>query len=261
MKKLLLAIIIFVIFISFATPASAGNPPPPFDIRIKGEEELSEARKMVEADREDFFDYLIRTRKSVNYTSRRDIINLLEIFDSLPPYTSEIQFEYIRNLFSTKITYIVFSTDIGERYSFRYIEEYIDREHLKFLFELDMNFENRVKVYSSADSKDFALNWRGDITFIMDIDDFILRVTYNRGENNEHILSVNPEEMFKFLYGVEPWVDEPEPEPLTTADALIILQAAVGLATLSDEDIARFGIDDTPTTADALRVLRLAVGL
>jgi hypothetical protein len=48
---------------------------------------------------------------------------------------------------------------------------------------------------------------------------------------------------------------------LTTADALMILKAATGLATLTDAEKVRFGISGEPTTADALRILRIAVGL
>jgi hypothetical protein len=47
----------------------------------------------------------------------------------------------------------------------------------------------------------------------------------------------------------------------TTADALIILQAAAGLIELNEWQIVRFEIDGEPTTADALRILRLVAGL
>jgi hypothetical protein len=47
----------------------------------------------------------------------------------------------------------------------------------------------------------------------------------------------------------------------TTADALAVLRASVGLSTLSAADAAKFGISGTPTTADALKILRISVGL
>jgi hypothetical protein len=47
----------------------------------------------------------------------------------------------------------------------------------------------------------------------------------------------------------------------TTADALAILRASVGLSALSAEQSAKFGISGNPTTADALKILRQSVGL
>jgi hypothetical protein len=49
--------------------------------------------------------------------------------------------------------------------------------------------------------------------------------------------------------------------PLTTADALTVLRAAVGLSSLSAEQLTRYSITGTPATSDALRILRIAVGL
>jgi uncharacterized lipoprotein YddW (UPF0748 family) len=49
----------------------------------------------------------------------------------------------------------------------------------------------------------------------------------------------------------------------TTADALLVLRASVGLVVLTSEEAEKFGInaDEPPTTANALAVLRIAVGL
>jgi uncharacterized protein (DUF2141 family) len=48
---------------------------------------------------------------------------------------------------------------------------------------------------------------------------------------------------------------------LTTADALTVLRAAVGLTALTSAQRTRFSITGTPATSDALRILRTAVGL
>jgi hypothetical protein len=47
----------------------------------------------------------------------------------------------------------------------------------------------------------------------------------------------------------------------TTADALAVLRASVGLSPLTAAQAARFEISGTPTTADALRILRISIGL
>ncbi|MDR2558251.1 MAG: hypothetical protein LBC86_01715 [Oscillospiraceae bacterium] len=254
MKKLLLIPLAIVILITFMAP-SVGV----FQIVIRGEEGLAELRRIVEADEEELKEYIRHIRL---YTSdritRECLINLLGFFDSLPlPSTSEIRFSGLSYFPDWNEISVGFLTDIGESYRFINLGR---REIAKgeLLFKLDMNFENLVNIYSTTSSQDFKLNWRGDISFIVDIDDFVFNVTYNHGDN-WHIRTVNPEEMFKFLYGVEPWVYVPE--PFTTEEALIILQAAAGLTTLSDDDIARFEIDSTPTTADALRILRIVAGL
>jgi hypothetical protein len=48
---------------------------------------------------------------------------------------------------------------------------------------------------------------------------------------------------------------------LSTADALAVLRASVGLSELTAEQTARFGISGIPSSADALRLLRISVGL
>jgi hypothetical protein len=50
-------------------------------------------------------------------------------------------------------------------------------------------------------------------------------------------------------------------ESLTTSDALTVLRASVGLATLTAEQMTRYGISSEPSTIDALRILRISVGL
>jgi len=56
---------------------------------------------------------------------------------------------------------------------------------------------------------------------------------------------------------------EEEPEPLTTADALAVLNHVTGISELSEADLARFDMngDGVVDTADALIILRIAVGL
>jgi hypothetical protein len=262
MKKVLFILLAIVVFITFIAPSF-----PPEQISIRGEEGLEELRRIVEADEEELREYARRHEHYIGQRVTREmLINLLELFDSLPlPNTSKIRLSSISHITVDNFFYVSFRTDIGELYTFSLLR----RSEIatgELLFELDMGFEDRAKVYCGMNSRDFIITRRGDINFIfiIDINNFVFRITYFPGAypgEKSLIRSVNPEEMFKFLYGVEPWVDEPEPEPFTTEDALIILQALVGLTTLSDEDIARFGIDGTPTTADALRILQSVAGL
>jgi len=46
----------------------------------------------------------------------------------------------------------------------------------------------------------------------------------------------------------------------TASDALIVLRASVGSATLNSEQLTKYEISDSPSAADALRILRLSVG-
>jgi hypothetical protein len=48
---------------------------------------------------------------------------------------------------------------------------------------------------------------------------------------------------------------------LTTADALEVLKASMGLTTLSAEQLTRYGISGSPAVSDALRILRLSIGI
>lgn len=48
---------------------------------------------------------------------------------------------------------------------------------------------------------------------------------------------------------------------LTTADALAVLRHVAGIALLTTEQLAAYGISGTPTTGDALRILRIVAGL
>jgi peptidoglycan/xylan/chitin deacetylase (PgdA/CDA1 family) len=59
---------------------------------------------------------------------------------------------------------------------------------------------------------------------------------------------------------IPPW-ERAATGPLTTADALLVLRAATGLVTLSQPQMERYNITDTPTTALALQILRVATGL
>ncbi|MCL2636892.1 MAG: hypothetical protein FWD48_00840 [Oscillospiraceae bacterium] len=257
MKKLLLiplAIVILIIFMSTSPPPSRD------DITIGSEEELSEMRKMVEADNKEFSEYLLRiTDINSRLLNREHIVYLLKILDSFPTINnSEMKFERIYYYFGGPFIGITFSNDISERYSIWHGRTANENVHNELLFTLNMNYENHVNVYSAANSQGFELDEHGSVYFTMHISNFIVGVIYNRGDN-EHIQSVNPEEIFKTLFGVSPWVYVPE--PFTTEEALIILQAAAGLIELSDEQRARFGIDDVPKTSDALRILRAVAGL
>jgi hypothetical protein len=80
---------------------------------------------------------------------------------------------------------------------------------------------------------------------------------------NRLILDNNPVsdedilELFAFL-GLD---EEGSRPPLTTSDALTILRAIAGLTAMTDEEMARFGINGEPTTEDAMRILRSVAGL
>ncbi|MCL2636881.1 MAG: hypothetical protein FWD48_00785 [Oscillospiraceae bacterium] len=260
MKKLLLIPLAILILITFLASA-----PPPVQIVVRGEEGLAELREIVEADDEKLREYARRHEHyRGQHVTREMLINLLTLFDSLPlPSTSEIRLNGISYFPHWNSIDVSFRTDIGELYNFQ-LSGRGKIETWEFLFELDMNFEDLVKVYSDMNSRDFIMTRYGNINFIfiIDIDNFVFRITYYPGDypgEKSLIRSVNPEEIFEFLYGVSPWVYVPE--PFTTEEALIILQAVAGTIELSDEQSARFGIENAPTSADALRILRAVAGL
>jgi hypothetical protein len=260
MKKLLSITLIFTMFAMLATYANAM-------IVIDNEEELFEMRKMAEASDEEIREYLFRSGHLWGgMTNRRSIISFLDFIDSLPLlYIEGTRFSGIIHYFTSQSTYITFSTDIGETYSFSLTpnDENINRVTL---FTLDVNGGRNINVYSTPES---AFNEHGAIFYLMEIDGFLVRAGYNRGKDNEHITTFNPQEAYKDMiitsFAEAPWSTintvEDEPISFTTAEALTILRAVAGVAELTDAQIARFEISGAPATADAMRVLRIVAGL
>jgi len=252
MEKLLLAAIILVIF-----TINANAAPPPMII-IYSEEELFEMREMVNASDKELEGFLFRSGYFWGGMTRREhVITFLELLDSLPiPYIEGTRFNQIVYYPSDDDTYIVFSTNIGETHTLRY--NFVSRNNLgELLFK-----HNGINVYSSLNSDNSKLNEHGAISFIMEIDRMLIRTGYNRGDNRD-ITTFNAQERYRDLivtsFVESPWVIKPE--PFTTADALEILRAVAGLASLTDAEAARLGISGEPTTADAIRILRIVAGL
>ena len=246
MKKILIAILIFVTFIIHANAA-----PPPMII-IRSEEIITEMREMAEADDKELLSFLIRTNYDMNgIRNRDDLIWFLELIDSLPiPYVEGTEFLSLSYSPGSQRFYVFFETEIEEYYSYYYFlnENYYERP-----------FPTRPQY--------FNLNSHGAISFMMEIEGFNVSVGYNRG-NNEHITTFNPYETYKNMivtsFREAPWSTldtEDEQISFTTADALTVLRAATGMAMLTEAEVVRFGIVGELSTADALRILRIAVGL
>jgi hypothetical protein len=260
MKKSLLIIIIFAIII---TPANAAPPP---QIIIRNEEELFEMREILNASDKEIEEFLFRTGHIWNGMSRREhVVIFLDFIDSLPiPYIEGTRFSGISYYVISQRTYISFSTDIGETYSFRFIPN--DEINRIPLLKLDLNGGRNVNVYSTPES---TFNEHGAIFYLMEIDGFLIRAGYNRGKDNEHITTFNPAEAYKDMiitsFAEAPWSTintvEDEPISFTTAEALMILRAIAGVAALTEEEAARFEISGAPATADAVRILRVVAGL
>jgi hypothetical protein len=276
MKKLLLVVLVFIIFVSFATTVSARTPPP--QIIVRSNEELEKMREMAEkADDDEFQGYLRRTSHSINgLRTRNDVVSFLELLDSIPlPYIPGARFVYFNYYAGSRYNTfdILFRFGDGAWYDFRFwmsrertIEEFFKDEKLVIYYE---NQENNIIIYSAPR---LFPNERDAYELLIEIEGYFAHFRFGSGERNGRteydFYNEIHENMIITSFADSPWFDriepviiEDEPEPLTSADALIILQATVGLSELSDENIARFEIDGSPTTADALRILRLAVGL
>jgi hypothetical protein len=252
MKKFLSAALVFVVLLTFIAP----TPPPPPRIIITNNEELKEFRMIAEAEEHEFSELI----RGIDFDSRdfkyEHLIRMLEFYDSFYPYicNPEIQFRRIDYSWQTRtFLQLHFETDIGERYEFHSVNKINNNKDEDFLFKINFNQESYIDIYSYMDSQVFNWNGRRAIGFRMDMGDYIAIVHYTH-RDNEHIQTVTPEEIVMNLFGVEPWIDEPEPEPLTTADALAILRHVAGIELLPTED-------SEITTADALRILRIVAGL
>jgi hypothetical protein len=260
MKKFLLIVLILIIFISSAIHASATPPP---QIIIWEESELIKLREMVEADENELQDYLRRMNYRINgMTSREDVIKFLNIIDSLPiPYVARTRFGSLSHRWDSQRVFLSFLTDIDEVYSFRFTPSgentNTDRE---LLFKLPISQDDYINVYSTSESQ---FNEHGAIFFRMEMDGFIIRAGYNRGRNNEHITTFNPQEAYKDIiitsFAEVPW--STISISFNTFDALMILRAVAGVAELTEEEAARFEISGAPATADAMRILRIVAGI
>ncbi|MDR2559017.1 MAG: hypothetical protein LBC86_05685 [Oscillospiraceae bacterium] len=268
MKKLLSIIIASTMFTILIINTNAVAPA---GIIIYNEEELSEMREMLNASDEELAEFLSRTGHIWNGMSRREhIVMFLEYIDSLPvPYIEGTRFSGLSHYFISQRTFISFSTNVDETYSFRFIpnDENLNRVPL---LKLNLNGGRSINVYSTPESE---FNEHGAIFYLMEIDGFTVRAGYNRGRDNEHITTFNPQEAYKDMiitsFAEAPWstispavVEELiVEEPLTTADALAVLRAVSGLTALTDEQSARLGISGAPSTGDAMRLLRVVAGL
>ncbi|MDR2559016.1 MAG: hypothetical protein LBC86_05680 [Oscillospiraceae bacterium] len=256
MKKFLLIIVIFVIFSIGANATSSAM------VIIRSEERLADMRRMAEASNEELAKFLSGYFSDNGIRTREDLISFLELLDSLPlPFIPETQFNQIVYWPSDSDTYIVFSTEIGETHTLRY--NFVNKNNLgELLYRYNINQKDYINVYSSSASQNFELNDGGAIFFIMEIDGFLVRAGYNRG-NNHDILTVNPEEMYSDLiitsFREAPW--STMSVSFTTTDALTILRAIAGLTAMTDEEMARFEISGAPSTGDAMRLLRVVAGL
>jgi hypothetical protein len=247
-----------------ATYASARTPPAM--IIIDSEEELFEMRVMAEASEEELTRFLSGYFSDNGIRTREHLISFLKLLDSLPlPFIPETQFNQIVYMVSSNDTYIVFSTEIGETYTLRY--NFVDKNLIanrEPLFKHYINKEKYINVYTYPNSHDSKLNEHGAISFIMEIDGFLVRAGYNRGDNT-HITTFNPVEAYKDMvvtsFREAPW--STIPVSFTTTDALTILRAVAGLTALTDADFARYDVngDGKIDTADALMILRIVAGL
>jgi len=264
MKKVLVFLLITVMFIGFAF-ISLSAPPP--QIIVRSEEELAEMREMAEKANDEELDvYLRRMHHRINgLRNRENLIWFLELLDSLPiPYDTEMKFSslvYYPTYESANFS-IFFESKIEERYSYTFctneereegVIEKMFGENVSLLYESQ---DGRMRVYSPPPIWGRNPSSHGDFSFPMEIDGYFIVAKYFP----EGVAGVVQRDIFRGMTVVS-LKDEPWKTPLTTADALTVLRAATGMATLTEAEVVRFGIDGEPATADALRILRVAVGL
>jgi hypothetical protein len=266
MKKALTIILIFVISIVLTTYASAE---PPAQIIIRGEEELAEMRRMAEASDEVLIDYLNRTAHSWNgITNREEVIAFLELLDSLPiPYGVGMRFNYLIYYpeFETQNISIFFESEIEEWHGFNFStdrekEEGVVRrifgEGVSLLYECQ---DNRMKIYSPPPIWRPIPDESGNFRFPVEIDGYFIITRYLP----EDASTIVPENIYRNMtvssFREAPW--STISVTFTTSDALTILRAIAGMVTLTDAQIARYGISGEPSTVDAMSILRVVAGL
>jgi len=254
MRKLILLVIIFVMF---SVSASALSPPPSAYFRYQ--EELSELRKVAEADEIEFSS--VHLPAGALFKNHNDVIKFFELLDSLPfLYMPEMQFRNITYVPSYNMDFdISFESEVGERFRFmlstkekRTFEE-IFGDELSLLYE---NQEYNTKIYARPEN---LPDDRGVYYFCIDIDGYTVyftRFPRDSGRSLEDFLEDIHENMIITSFRDEPWNNN-----FTTDDALTVLRAVAGLSELTAGQAARFGISGTPTTEDVLRILRIIAGL
>jgi hypothetical protein len=258
-KKVLLIPLAIIILITFIAPS-----PLPV-IGFRDEETLAKIRRIAES--EIIEEELVSLRNDLSFNglkSREEILSFLELLDSLPIlYVPEAQLIYLDFLMTSKKFYIWFETPDGGRYRLTFNAGLIDENYVGSISVFHENREDSIRVFSDGQQLRERINIHIAIYYTPEHDDLRYNSFFADFWKSAIVTS----------FAESPWFDKPEPviedepiiedepEPFTSADALIILQAAAGLIELSDEDIVRFEIDGTPTTADAMRILRLVAGL
>jgi len=210
-------------FTILATKASADSSEV---IIIRSDEELMKLRRIAEADEEAF------TRSGyIELNSHADVVAFLKFIDSLPiPYISGKQFDGIVYYTEYKNTHITFFSKIGETHSYLFypIDIWFTGADIEKQTNDFFKDGNHLNIYTSLESRNFKLNENGAISLIMEIDGFIVNARYNRGKNNEDVLTFNPYETYKDMV-VTSFAESPWSVSFTTSDALTILRTVAGL--------------------------------
>ncbi|MDR2572567.1 MAG: hypothetical protein LBD23_20060 [Oscillospiraceae bacterium] len=270
MKKILIFLLIPIMFVGFAINSSTS---PPRSLNVRSYEELVEIRKMVEAGEKAFLDYREQTGRSfygvINF---EEIKIFLSVLDLLPvPIINGKELiirRIIYNLDVQEITSISYICTDGYIYSFsiwdfrpmtaaeRIKERYYEEPILLYQSE-----DENVKIYAAPQA--IPRNPNAFIRFVIDFYGYFIEATYWHEDITDYS-NISAEEL---LGGVtlgtinDLEIMHERRAPLTTSDALTILRAIAGMVTLTDAQIARYGISGTPATADAMRILRVVAGL
>ncbi|MCL2637417.1 MAG: hypothetical protein FWD48_03515 [Oscillospiraceae bacterium] len=282
MKKLLSILLIFTMLVILTTLVDAGTPPPRIIFRDK--EQLMKMREMVKASDEELEKYLDGYFKRNGLMNREDVVNFLNLLDSLPiPYNEDMRFGSLTYYPDPEIqTFdMIFSSKTGERHTFRL---FTGEDKGKSLFEEDMGGEMFIEIYRGQDNGRQIIvysppsawgsypNRHGNYTFPMEIEGFFISAGYVPGQSDAYVTA---EDIYRHMTVTTIrdllWIERPElittddelvtVDELTTADALTVLRAVAGITSLTDAESVRFGISGAPTTADALAILRKVAGL
>jgi hypothetical protein len=280
MKKLLSIILIFAIFITFTTYASAS---PPRQIIIRSEEELTKMREMAEAF--GITAYLIRTGYYDNgLRYRADVVAFLELLDSLPiPHGEGMRFSsliYYPNWIHENLS-MFFDSENGEWHVFNFRtrnereEGVVERMFGEEVSLLYISQDNRMKVYSPPSIWGNIPDENGNFFFPMEIDGYYIMTRY-LPEKNANTSMIIPENIYKNMTVTTirdlTWIERYVSGDIygegfvTTANALEILRFVVGLendiwgrtSAMAAADVNGDGVIDA---ADALEILRIVVGL
>ncbi|MCL2638337.1 MAG: hypothetical protein FWD48_08190 [Oscillospiraceae bacterium] len=259
MKKLITIALVFVMFIAIATPTSA-IPAPLHYTEIRNDEKLAEMRRMAEASEEEFAEYYRQAFLYFNgIENRKELITFLEIVDSIPlPYIQGAQFKYLLYHIPSKRFDISFELEDGARCGFTF---YMDKNHSAY-----SSFENIPASIINREKGVYVYNTFFDGALaVLEINGFLVGFSYSVGFSGKswyYFYEEFKENVIITSFKDSPWVEkvevvEVEPEPFTTADVLIILRAVAGMTALTDEEISRFEISETPAASDALRILQI----